>query len=379
MPAVYAKVLYTGRPNEVMNNVYIIFERGKIVDVTSNRPDCEIVAEGIVTPAFIDAHCHIGMARSGEPSAEEETNERMDSVNTLADAINAIYFDDRAFKESIEYGVLYSCVLPGSGNIIGGKGAIIRNFADNVEKAFIKSAGFKVALGFNPRRQLEWKGTRPSTRMGVIAILKRTLIKAKKEYALVQKGKKTIEEVDPNIEQLFPVIEGKEVLRVHVHKNDDILNLLKLKREFNLKIVIDHACDVNSEKVFQRIKEEGVPIVYGPVDAFPYKTELKNESWHNIGKLVKVKPLFGLMTDHPVVLQRNLFLQLRFFRRFGMSKAECISIITSANARILGIDNILGTVEKGKLASLIVWNGDPFSLESYPITVIAEGEIVYKA
>ncbi|MCD6095469.1 MAG: amidohydrolase family protein, partial [Thermoprotei archaeon] len=83
--------------------------------------------------------------------------------------------------------------------------------------------------------------------------------------------------------------------------------------------------------------------------------------------------------DHPVVLQRNLFLQLRFFRRFGMSKAECISIITSANARILGIENILGTVEKGKLASLIVWNGDPFSLESYPITVIAEGEIVYKA
>ncbi|RLF20202.1 MAG: imidazolonepropionase [Thermoprotei archaeon] len=378
MPAVYARTLYTGKPNEVLHDIYVVFE-DKIINITKERPKCDILAEGIVTPAFIDAHCHIGMARSGEPSAEEETNEKMDSVNTLADAINAIYFDDRAFKESVEYGVLYSCVLPGSGNIIGGRGVIIRNFADNVEEAFIKYAGFKVALGFNPRRQLEWKGTRPSTRMGVMAILRRTLIKAKKEYALVQKGKKSIEEVDPNIEQLFPVIEGKEVLRVHVHKNDDILNLLKLKREFNLKIVIDHACDVNSEKVFQRIKEEGVPLVYGPVDAFPYKTELKNETWHNIRKLVRVKPLFGLMTDHPVVLQRNLFLQLRFFRRFGMSKSECISIITSANARILGINDTLGTIERGKLASIIVWNGDPFSLDSYPIMVIAEGKVVYKA
>ena len=177
---------------------------------------------------------------------------------------------------------------------------------------------------------------------------------------------------------LFPVVRGEETLRVHVHKSDDIVSLLMLRREYGLRVVVDHACDVNSRLTFEKLRELNVPVVYGPVDAFAYKTELRHESYKNVRHLVEVRPLFGLMSDHPVVLQRNLFLQLRFFRRYGMSKSECISVVTLNNAKILGVDDVLGTLEPGKWASFVAWSGDPFSLESYPVLVVGEGRVLHE-
>jgi len=378
--AIRAKKLYTGKPEEILENVYVVFEAEKIVDVVKEKPkDAEVIFEGeVVTPALIDAHCHIGMARHGEPSAEDEANEKFDTIIPHADALYSIYLDDKSFKESIEHGILYSCVLPGSGNIIGGRGVLIRNYGADIEDAFIKYAGVKAALGYNPRSTTDWKGTRPYTRMGAIAILKKWLDKARDSLKLVESGKKSLEEIEPEVKYLFPIIKGEEVLRVHVHKADDVAGLLLLRKEFKLRATVEHLCDINNKFTFEKLKKENIPIIYGPVDAFAYKTELKHEYWRNVKYLVEVKPLFALMSDHPVILQRNIFLQLRFFRRYGMSKSECLSLLTYNSAKILGVEDKLGTIEKGKWASMIVWNGDPFSLESYPVMVIGEGKVVHE-
>ncbi|RLE79703.1 MAG: imidazolonepropionase, partial [Thermoprotei archaeon] len=178
MKAVKAGLLYTGKEEPPLENVYILFENSRIISVSAEKPDCEIVDEApVVTPAFIDPHSHIGLDRSGEPYTETEVNEKFDSIIAIADALDSVYMDDKSFKESIEYGVLYSCILPGSGNIIGGKAAVIRNYAETVDQAFIKYTGIKAALGFNPRNTTDWKGTRPSTRMGVLALFRKTLMK----------------------------------------------------------------------------------------------------------------------------------------------------------------------------------------------------------
>ncbi|MCD6323685.1 MAG: amidohydrolase [Desulfurococcales archaeon] len=375
--AVKADVLYTGIPGKVLRNVYLVWEGSKFVEITESKPgDAEVIEfdKSVVTPAFIDGHSHIGMDRAGEPTSEGEANEKYDSVLPLVDALHSIYMDDVSFKESIEWGVLYSCVLPGSGNIIGGKSVVIKNYAPDIQEAFIKYAGVKAAFGYNPRSTTEWKGTRPYTRMGAVSILRKWLIKARDAMKLVESGKKALEEIEPELRGLFPILKGEERLRVHVHKTDDIMGLLMIKKEFGLQITIEHAEDVHTKEAFQKIKDEGVPIVYGPVDAFSYKTELKHETWRNIKHLVEVRPFFGLMSDHPETLQRNLYLQLRFFLRFGMSKSEAIAIITKNNAEILGLSDMLGTIESGKLASFVVWNGDPFELGSYPIYVVGEGK-----
>ncbi len=377
MKAIKANLLYDGTGAKAKKNVYILFDGEKIVDISKDRKGAEVVDEGIITPGFVDPHCHIGMARSGEPYQEDETNEEMNAIYPLVNAIHSVYMDDPAFKESVEFGVLYSHVMPGSGNIIGGRTALIRNFARDIGDAFIENIGIKAALGYNPRSTTSWKGTRPSTRMGAIAMLREELLKAKKTKALLKKKKKIKEEVEPLTDIFIDILDKKLPLMVHVHKEDDIITLMNLVDEFGIRAVINHECDVHSPELWEKVKKRKMDVIYGPVDSFSYKVELKNESWRNIRFIVESRQKFAVMSDHPVVLQRNLLLQLRFFRRFGMSKEEAISLISGNAADIIGAKNI-GKVKKGYLASLVVWNGDPFSLDSYPVHVIAEGQTVYE-
>jgi imidazolonepropionase-like amidohydrolase len=294
----------------------------------------------------------------------------------LVNALHSIYIDDPSFVESVENGVLYSTVLPGSGNIVGGKAVLIRNFVHDIDQAFIKDVGIKAALGYNPRSTTEWKGNRPSTRMGAVAMLRENFIKARKMQALLQKEKKVVDEVDPLTEVLMDVLSDRFKMMFHVHKEDDVMILIQLVREFGIKVIANHCCDVHREEVFSALKASSVPIIYGPMDAFPYKVELKHESWRNAEKLMKSGAKFSVMSDHPVILQRNILYSLRHMLRFGLSKADAISKITKEAAEIIGVQNI-GQIKPNFKSSMVVWNGDPFLLSSHPILVIGEGRTVY--
>ncbi len=377
MKAVKANVLYDGTPAPAKKNVYVLFEGDEIVGISKEKEGAEVIAEGIVTPGFVDPHCHIGMARSGEPYQEDETNEEMDAIYPLVNAIHSVYMDDHAFRESVEFGVLYSHVMPGSGNIIGGHTALIRNFARDIGDAFIKNIGIKAALGYNPRGTTSWKGTRPSTRMGAIAMLRNELIKARNAKSLVERGKKEKEEIEPLTAIFIDILDRKLPLMVHVHKEDDIITLMNLVDEYGIRAVINHGCDVHSSELWEKVKKKGMDVIYGPVDSFSYKVELKNETWRNIEYITRSGLKFAVMSDHPVVLQRNLYLQLRLFRRFGMTREEAISLISGNAADIIGAEGI-GKVKKGYKASLVVWNGEPLSLESWPMMSIGEGKVVYE-
>src|ERR687893_612976 len=123
MKIIKSTTLYDGADEK--RNCYVGFEGDKISYVGPEKPlqnEAEIIAEDVVvTPAFIDSHSHIGMVRAGEPEDEDESNEHMDPVFPLVNSIHSIYMDDLSFAESVENGVLYSVVLPGSGNVVGGK------------------------------------------------------------------------------------------------------------------------------------------------------------------------------------------------------------------------------------------------------------------
>jgi imidazolonepropionase-like amidohydrolase len=333
----------------------------------------------VITPAFIDPHCHIGLIRGGEPSNEAEGNEHMDAMIAHADVLDSIQMDDSGFQSSIESGVLYSCVVPGSGNIVSGRSAVIRNYGTHTNAALIRRAGIKGAFGYNPMSTREWKGTRPYTRMGALAILRARLHEVRAKMA--KEAAKADADVTYSAEDvvLKSLLSGAERLRVHVHKSDDLDALLRFVDEFGLAVTVEHTCDVYQREVYDELKARGIPVIYGPMDSLAYKVELKHENWRNIGCLVESGVQFGLMTDHPVILQRMLFFQLRWFMRVGLSKQQAIEFITRQNAEVLGIDDILGTLDAGKWASFICWNGDPFSLESYPVAVYAEGHEIYRA
>ncbi len=378
MKSVFAKTIYTGK--SVVENAYLVFSDNKIIGVSKEKKGELQGKFAVITPAFIDPHSHIGMVRAGEPASEEESNENMESIITNADALDSIHMDDGAFTEAIEMGVLYSCVVPGSGNIIAGHSAVIKHYAKNSTEALIKRAGVKSAFGYNPMSTQDWKGQRPSTRMGAISILRTKLDEIKQKIDKLKKAKgKDKNDITFTAEEavLRDLLEQKNYLRAHVHKIDDIATLLRVVDEFNLKISVEHVMDVHQPEIFIVLKKRKIKVVFGPIDAFSYKVELKHENWRNIKHLVDSNVDFGLMTDHPVVPSGQLFMQTRWFTRTGLSKQEAIELVSRKNAAIIGLNKILGTLEKSKWASFTCWNGDPFDMTNYPVKVYGEGEVLF--
>jgi imidazolonepropionase-like amidohydrolase len=378
MNCIFAKTIYTGK--SIVSNAYLVFN-GQTISGISKTAKGQLLGEfNVLTPAFIDPHSHIGMERSGEPSSEGEANDQLDSILALTDALDSVQMDDKALRDAVESGVLYSCVVPGSGNIIGGQSAVIRNYAKDSTAALIGRAGLKAAFGYNPMSTQRWKGQRPTTRMGAMAILRGRLSEVHRKDRQYRKAKGSKkEEITFTAEDkvLQDLLAAKVRLRAHVHKIDDIAALLRLVDDFNIRLTIEHAMDVHRAEIFQELKKRKIPVVYGPIDSFAYKVELKHEDWRNIRHLITSGVQFGLMTDHPVTLARQLFLQTRWFVRAGMSKQQAIELVSRQNAMILGIDKQLGTLAKGKWASFICWRGDPFDLTNYPVAVYGEGNLLY--
>ncbi|MFC1525810.1 amidohydrolase family protein [Candidatus Latescibacterota bacterium] len=375
---VRAKTIYTGKT--VAKDAYIIFDGPKVVAVSKTKRGKQIGECAVITPAFIDGHSHIGMSRAAEPQSESEANEHLDPVMPLPDALDTLQLDDPSFADAIEMGVLYSSILPGSGNIIAGRSAVIRHYAADSTQALIARAGIKAAFGHNPRSTQSWKGLRPSSRMGALAILRAQLDEVQQKEARRKKarGAKRDEITFGAGERvLLDLLTGKDRLRAHIHKIDDIATVLRLCDEYKLKLTVEHAMDVHEPAIFAELKKRRVPVVYGPLDSFAYKVELRHKTWRNIRHLLDSGVEFGIMTDHPVTPSRSLLLTTRWFVRNGLSKQQAIEIISRRNARILGVDGYLGSLEKGKWASFSCWNGDPFDLAHFPVVVYGEGEAVY--
>lgn len=401
---IHATWLYDGVSKK--KDQYIIVENDKIIEVSSKKQKADY--SGIVTPALIDGHSHIGMMREGEPHSEDETNDITDQFNPLNDPLHSIYFDDRAFKDAVDFGVLYSCVMPGSGNLIAGQSQVIRNFSSNAVDCFVRNSGMKMALGYNPRSTTEWRGSRPNTRMGIYALLEKKFddLLMKREKELLSKDKKLRElskkKIDDNfteedrawekalIEKEFDfafsneeleylqILDGNKLCRVHVHKQDDICYLIELKRRYGLRVTVEHALDVHQKEIFDMLAKEDIPVIYGPIGGIGGKTELKHAYYQNAKLLLNSSVSFCVMTDHPVVNSIALRDTMKYFLIHGMNEVEAVKAMTSETAKIIGVDDILGSVEAGKLASLVVWNMDPFHLGAFPQMVMAEGKVIRK-
>jgi len=385
---------------------------GEKISEISKKTRLGYTKTGWVTPAFIDAHSHIGMARAGEPSDDNEGNDNLNHISPLNNPIDSIYFDDPSFSEAADWGVLYSCIVPGSGNLIGGQAKIIKNYAKHRGECLLRDYGYKMALGWNPRSPgvvKNWKGERPNSRMGAYALLRKKFdeilqkrnsagvakIKALRESAQKWEKNESMEKMErmkaeentikreyelkfsEEDRALLEILDNKKPVKVHVHKTDDVYFLIELKEKYNIKVTAEHAADVHDSETFNALAENNIPVVAGPLGALAYKVELKNEHYRNLKYLMQSKAEYGLMTDHPVILTPMLRDSLKFFMiQDGLSEREAISLITYKNAKILGIDDILGTIEPGKLASLIVWDRNPFDLAAFPKMVIAEGKII---
>ena len=333
----------------------------------------------VVLPGLVDAHTHLGVHEEAEGWAGQDTNEMTDPVTPQVRALDAINPADLGFADAVAGGVLTVNVNPGSGNPIGGQSAAIRSAGRTVDEMLLRApSGLKSALGENPKRVYGDRKQLPSTRLGTAAVIRDALVKTRNYLDKLDRGDDgDPPERDLRWEALGLVLAGEIPWRQHCHRADDIATALRLADEFGYRLVIDHGTE--AVLLADRLAERGVPVLIGPLLTSRSKVELRNRSLANPGRLAEAGVELGIITDHPVVPIHLLHVQAALAVREGLDPAAALRAVTLTPARVLGLDDRLGSLEPGKDATLCVWSGDPLDARSRVEAAWIEGRQVFGA
>ncbi len=362
----------------------VLIEGGKIAQVGSSipvPPGAEVIdVSGMcVLPGLIDAHTHMGLEEEGVGEAYSDLNEETDPITPHLRAMDGITPADRGIRDALESGITTAFVTPGSANVIGGLGVVVKTVGRTVDDMAVRDeatgeplTGLKIALGENPKRTYGPKKT-PATRMGIAGLLRETLIRGQ-NYMEKRKREEAGEE-DLKMEVVARALFGAIPVRIHVHRADDILTALRIAEEFKLRAVLDHATEAH--KLAEELAARGIPVVVGPTFSAREKVELKEVSFRTPGVLARAGVTVAIMSDHSASPNRYLNVYAGLSVREGMAEEDALRAITLNAASILGIADRVGSLEVGKEADLAVFSDHPFELRARNVMTFVRGELVY--
>jgi imidazolonepropionase-like amidohydrolase len=329
----------------------------------------------VVVPGLVDAHVHLGVHEEAQGWAGQDTNEMTNPVTPHVRALDAINPDDLGFADAVEGGVLTVNVNPGSGNPIGGQTVAVRCTGRTVDEMVLRSpSGLKAALGENPKRVYGDRKEFPSTRLGTAAVIRDAFVKTANYLAKSERDNGEFVERDLRWEALAMVLRGEIPWRQHCHRADDIATALRLADEFGYRLVIDHGTE--AALLADRLAERGVPVLIGPLLTSRSKVELRNRSLANPARLAAAGVEIAIITDHPVVPIHLLHVQAALAVKEGLDPATALRAITITPARVMGVDDRVGSLEPGKQATLCVWSGDPLDARSRVEAAWIDGQTV---
>ncbi|MGF6907148.1 amidohydrolase [Fusobacterium sp. PH5-44] len=371
--------------NSSLEKKDIAIESGKIIHIKKNispkTQDTIIDATGkIISPGFIDAHTHLGLWGDSAGSENIDVNETSSPITPNLRAIDGIDPCDKIFQEAYEGGITAVAAGPGSANVLGGQFAAIKTFGTRIDNMIIQEPiAMKCAFGENPKKFYGGKNQAPTTRMGIAALLRETLSKAKEYSAKIDSAKKDVKNLPPfdaKLHSLIPVIKRQIPLKAHAHKANDIFTAIRIAKEFNLKLTLEHGTDTIS--IIDELVRENLPIIIGPSLGHRSKIELKNKSFETAGILNKAGIKIAITTDSPVVPLHHLPICAALCAKDGLDKWEALKAISIYPAEILGLDKSIGSIKTGKDADIVIWSGHPLLLDSKVEYTIINGKIVYQ-
>lgn len=363
----------------------VLVDHGKIVAVGAKvkaPAKCRIIdAQGlIVTPGLVEAHCHVGI--HGEASRWEgnDINEFSNPVTPHLRAIDGFRPDDEGVAHALAAGVTTALVGPGSANVIGGTFAAVKLHGADVDSMVLRNpVAMKVAFGENPKGCYGQSGNKaPVTRMAVAGLLRETLFKARKYKADIAEAEKEGKPrpFDIQMEAMLPVIDGEIPLKAHAHRADDILTALRIADEFGVKITLDHCTD--GALIVDRLAKAGRPCLVGPSFGSKTKQELAHKSFETAGILDKAGVDVCIITDAPVIPLEYLPLCAGLAVKAGMKEESAWRAITLNPARVAGIADRVGSLEPGKDADIVLFEGDPLrEIAARPRLVMVDGRVVF--
>ena len=355
--------------NGIIEPAAILVENGKIVEVGAAAEvaipsEAEVIdlSGKWVTPGFIDAHSHMAMGEPGVKGGGDDDNEMVDPVTTHVRMIDSLNPWSIGIPAARMGGFTCVCSLPGSANVIGGTGIALKlKDANSVLDLVIPGTEvMKMALGENPKGCYGSQKRMPMTRMGTGAVLRETLFNAKQYADELEEAEKEGKPFKHNfkLDPLVPVVRGEMRCRVHCHRADDILTAVRIGEEFGLDLVVEHCTE--GFKVADILAKKNVKCVVGPLRLIPAKEEIWNCTMENPGILEKAGVEFALSADAQTAT-RWLPEEAGIAVAYGLSEETALKALTIQPAKILNLDDRMGTLEAGKDADLAIFDGHPLS------------------
>ncbi|HNU06943.1 MAG TPA: amidohydrolase family protein [Pyrinomonadaceae bacterium] len=369
--------------NGTLENSDILIQNGKIAKIGKNlKAGANAVfvdATGkFVTPGIIDCHSH---------SMLDAINEGSLSVTSMTGVRDALNPKDITIYRALASGVTAANLLHGSANSIGGKNVVVKfKWGHPVEDYPIQDApaGIKFALGENPKRthgtvQAGQTPRYPRTRMGVMETIRDAFLRArdyKRSWDDFKAGKTKIEpRRDLELEPLVEVIEGKRLVHAHGYRSDEHLNLLKIADEFGFRVAtLQHGLE--AYKIAPEIAKRGTGVSIF-TDYWSYKFEAYDTIPYNAYILWKAGVVVSINSDDDERMRRLNIDAAKVMRYGGVPEQDALRMITLNPAKQLGIDKRTGSIEVGKDADLVIWNGHPFSVYSRPEMTFIEGDVYF--
>ena len=353
-----------------------IAELGDMSEYESKKEDEVIDVQGAwVLPGLIEAHAHIGITEEKWGTMGDDCNEETLPVTPALRAIDAVNPMDPAFHDAIEAGITSVMAGPGSANVVGGQFVFMKTQGRCIDNMIVRHpAAMKVAFGENPKVNYGNKDQLPSTRMGIAALLRKTLYEAVQYKADRENG--NLVQRDFEIEPWIPVLNREIPLKAHAHRTDDILTAIRIAKEFEVDITIDHGTEAHL--IADEIKESGFPVIVGPDLTERSKIEVKNMDFKTNKILHDAGVLFSITTDHPVSLIQYLPLCAGLAVKHGLPMEEGIKAITINPARICRVDDRVGSLKKGKDADIAIFSGNPLEVFTETLYTIIDGQVIYK-
>lgn len=412
--AIVGATLLVGNGSRIEDGVLVLSE-GKISNVgtkaTTAIPEGAVQIDGrgrFVTPGIIDIHSHMGVYAQPGVQANADGNEMTDPTTPYVFSEHSFWPQDPALDDAVEGGVTTIQVLPGSGNVIGGRSTVLKLHLRREARAMRfpgAPAGLKMACGENPKRVYGSKGQQPMSRMGSIYKLRNAFLKAKEHadaharykeaHARWQKDLDRAKS-DPTVkppgnepkapprhlgyETLVQVMQGKLTVHVHCYRADEMLLMLTLANELGFTISSFHHA-TEAYKIADVLSKEKVSVSVW-ADWWGFKLEAYDAVEANAGIVAAAGGIPIIHSDSPVGVQRlnqEAAKALASARRLGLSisEDEAIRWFTQNPARALGIDQHTGTLEAGKMADVAVWNRSPLSIYAQADLVYIDGLLVF--
>ena len=322
-----------------------------------------------VFPGLVESHCHLGMEETAIRFEGDDVNEITNPITPNMRGIDGCNPMDETIELALKGGVTTVAAGPGSANVLGGTFFAYKTKGNCIDEMAIENPiAMKAAFGENPKRC--YQGKKIDTRMQISALLRETLAKTKEYMEKKEAGKDVA--YDQKLEAMIPVVKRELPLKCHAHKADDILTAIRIAKEENIKITLDHVTDARC--ILPQIKESGFPCICGPALTHKSKFELANMSFETPNELYKAGILFSIITDSPVIPQQYLSLSAALAAKAGLPEYEAIKAITINPAKILGLDNRVGSIKVGKDADFVVCTKNILDTQNEIKSVYVDGK-----